>query len=54
MTDPSSYAAPEILAKDIALAESDYYTMGIIMYEMMTQKVNNLIILGNICVYDRI
>jgi hypothetical protein len=32
ITNPSVYAAPEVLAKNKILAESDYYTLGTIMY----------------------
>jgi hypothetical protein len=39
LTNPSVYSSPEVLAKNKVLAESDYYTLGTMMYEMMTQKV---------------
>jgi len=39
ITLPNVYSAPEILAKNKVRAESDFYTLGTFMYEMMTQKV---------------
>ncbi len=33
------YSAPEILYRGRVLAECDFYSIGVIMYEMMTQEV---------------
>lgn len=38
------YSAPEILYRGHVLAESDYYSIGVIIYEMMTQEVVLVII----------
>jgi len=35
----SPYSAPEILLRDKVYAECDFYSLGIIIYEMMTQDV---------------
>ena len=33
------YSAPEILYREKILAEADFYSLGLIAYELMTQKV---------------
>lgn len=33
------YSAPEILYRGHVLAESDFYSVGVIIYEMMTHEV---------------
>ena len=33
------YSAPEILMMDEVLAESDFYSLGLILYEIMKNKV---------------
>lgn len=35
------YSAPEILYRDRVTAECDFYSLGLIMYEMMTQNVRD-------------
>lgn len=39
ITLPNVYSSPEVLARNKVRAESDFYTLGTFMYEMMTQKV---------------
>jgi hypothetical protein len=36
------YSAPEILYRDRVTAECDFYSLGLIMYEMMTQNVRDV------------
>ena len=33
------YSAPEVLYRGKILAECDFYSIGLLMYEMMTQEV---------------
>lgn len=35
------YVAPEILMMDRVLAESDYYSLGLILYYVMKNKVSS-------------
>ena len=37
------YSAPEVLMMDRVLAESDFYSLGLILYEIMKNKVLNVI-----------
>lgn len=38
VVDGNPYSAPEVLMMDIVQYESDFYSIGVIMYEMMTQR----------------
>jgi serine/threonine protein kinase len=38
MTKLNPYSAPEILAMDEVVAESDFYSIGLILYEIMKQS----------------
>jgi hypothetical protein len=37
------YSAPEILFRDRVLAECDFYSLGLIAYELMTQSVKEVL-----------
>ena len=36
----NKYSAPEVLMMDRVVAESDFYSVGLILYEIMKNKVN--------------
>ena len=38
IADINPYSAPEVIATDYVRTESDYYSLGLILYEIMKQK----------------